>query len=539
MRLFLILGLTAGCAAAPTRVVLVEPRDGAVDVDPETILRIHFSNGLDPAAVAAEAVRLLDPAGVPVPARLGSDLEADVVNLQPRERLRPRSAYRLEVRPGLVDRDGAPVAAFASSFRTGAPAAPPVPGDGFRHSKTKVDDEKGPTAIAVGPDGHVYVSTYEGIVYRLRIDAGTGLAAGKDRLLSLPGRKILGLAFEPGSTTSNPVAWISHDERKAEHVDAGTFSGVVSRLVLPAAGGAAAETRVVVGLPSGWHPLNGVTFGPDRRLYVSVGSMNRLGDDPLRPERLLSAAVLVADVLSPAFNGGRLPLDVRTEEPVRYDPTAPGAPLRLYATGFRQLYRLCWHSNGSLYGGVNQNDGTGRADTPSAPGVQSLRSVFPDEDLVRIVEGAYYGHPNPARKEIVLMGGNPTAGVDPWEVPEYPVGVKPEPRFDPAHLIFNLKSINGTSANGCAEYTAPGPLKGRLLICFYEGTHTLHTFAFGDGGRTVADQRPILDEGGESLKFTQPLDVAVHPSGRIYVADFGQWNSFGGGGAIRVLQAAR
>jgi hypothetical protein len=199
------------------------------------------------------------------------------------------------------------------------------------------------------------------------------------------------------------------------------------------------------------------------------------------------------------------------------------------------MYRLCWHSNGSLYGGVNQNDGTGRADTPSRPGVPSLRAVFPDEDLVRIVEGGYYGHPNPSRKQYVLMGGNPTAGVDPWEVPEYPVGVQPEPAFNPANLIFNLKRINGTSANGCCEYTLPGPLNGRLLICFYEGTHTLHTFAFNPSGTAVTDHRPLLAEDGESLTFTQPLDVAVHPSGRIYVADFGNWSSFGQGGAVWVL----
>ncbi len=34
------------------------------------------------------------------------------------------------------------------------------------------------------------------------------------------------------------------------------------------------------------------------------------------------------------------------------------------------------------------------------------------------------------------------------------------------------------------------------------------------------DDRPILAENNESLKFTHPLDVAVHPGGRIYVADF-------------------
>jgi glucose/arabinose dehydrogenase len=265
--------------------------------------------------------------------------------------------------------------------------------------------------------------------------------------------------------------------------------------------------------------------------------MNSLGDDPVRPETPLSAAVVVADVCDPNFNGGKLPLNVQTTEPINYNPYAASAPLKLYATGFRQMYRLCWHSNGNLYGGVNQNDGTGRADTPSHAGVPSLHSVFPDEDLVRIVAGGYYGHPNPSRNQYVLLGGNPTAGVDPWEIPEYPVGVMPDPKFDPENLIFNLKIIDGTSANGCAEYTQPGPLRGRLLICFYEGTHTIHTFAFSADGTSVTDNRPLVDEDNESLRFAHPLDVAVHPNGRIYVADFGDWGTFGRGGAIWVLNS--
>ena len=544
-------GTAVASAADSTRVVMVSPRDQAADVSPQTLVQIHFSNGLKLPTLTADAVRLLDPDGKSVAAKLGSDIEGDVVNLQPTGKLLPLSRYTLEVTSKLVGKEGMPVAAFRSTFTTGTdrPRAVEIPG--FRYTKTKIDDEHGPTAIAIGPDKNVYVSTYNGMVYRLRIDPQTGLAIGKDRLLALEGeRKILGLAFDPDATAEKLIAWITYDDRKAELQNEGTFSGVLSKLQIPAAGrernpdqsgtlaSIAKETPYIIGLPSGWHPLNGCTFGADKRLYISTGSMNRLGDDPVRPETPLSAAVLVVDVHSPDESGGRLPLNAQTTAPVSYNPHAPNAPLKLYATGFRQMYRVCWHSNGNLYGGVNQNDGTGRSDTPSKPGVPALHSVFPDEDLVRIVEGGYYGHPNPSRNEYVLLGGNPMSSVDPWEVPEYPVGVQPEPNFHPDNLIFNLKSINGTSANGCTEYTLPGPLHGRLLICFYEGTHTVHTFAFSDSGTTVTDNRPLLTADGQSMTFTQPLDVVVHPSGRIYVADFGSWSSFGGGGAIWALNPA-
>jgi glucose/arabinose dehydrogenase len=524
----------AARSADPTRIVSVTPADKAIDIELDAVIQIHFSIGLSLKTISAESVRLLDAARNPVPTRLGFDLEGDVVNMRSQARLRPQSVYTIEVNNKLVDKAGTAVRPFRSSFTTGSTVRAPVPVAGFQFTKTKIDEDHGPTAIAVGPDRHVYVATYNGLLYRLRIDPLTGRATGKDPLLALSGRKILGLTFGPDATADKPFAWITYDDRKAENLDVGTFSGVASRVTIPPAGtdAEAVETRWIVGLPSGWHPLNGCTFGPDKRLYISVGSSNRLGDDPKRPETLLSAAVIVADVLAPEFNGGRQPLDVQTTAPVNYDPFAKGAPLRLYATGFRQMYRLCWHSNGSLYGGVNQNDGVGRSDTPSAPGVPSLHAVFPDEGLVRIVDGAYYGHPNPSRKQFVLLGGNPTSGPDPWEVPEYPVGVRPDPNFNPANLVFNLKA---TSADGCAEYTLSGPLHGRLLVCFYEGTQTVHTFAFDASGKTVTDDRPLLDENEEALRFAHPLDVAVHPSGRIYVADFGDWSSFGGGGAIWAL----
>lgn len=526
--------------SAATKVVLVTPRDGATGVDVQAIVQVHFSNGLTFSSFNADSVRLLDADGTPVDCQRGSDLEADVVNLQPDQRLSPHSTYTLEVLDTLLDKEGVAVEAHRSTFTTGEDSAAPLPPEGFQFTRTSVDEQEGPTAIAAGPDGNLYVCTYYGIVYRLQIDPETGLSVGKEPLLTLEGRKILGLAFDPGAEPSNLIAWITYDDRQAEQLDVGTFSGVVSRLDIPPVGSdeEVVETQTIVGLPSGWHPLNGCCFGPDQRLYISVGSMNRLGHDPLRPETLLSAAVLAADVRSADFGGGHLPVNVQTAEPVNYDPYATSAPVQLYATGFREMYRPCWHSNGNLYGGVNQNDGTGRADTPSTADVPSLTAVFPDEDLVRIVEGGYYGHPNASRGEYVLLGGNPTTDLDPWEVPEYPVGVLPDEDFDPDNLIFNLTYINGTSANGAVEYTLPGPLQGRLLMCLFEGTHTLHTFAFDDAGTSVVDHGPLVDTNDESLRFTQPLDVTVHPSGRIYVADFGNWSSFGGGAAIWMLDAS-
>src|SRR5262249_8156809 len=156
---------------------------GAADIDLQAPVQIHFSNGLTLATLTADSVRLVDSAGVAVAARLGSDIEGDVVNLQPAQPLLPRTSYAIEVNRRLIDKAGVAVAASRSWFTTGEEAPPVITPEGFRYTKTKCDDERGPTALAVGPDGNVYVSTYYGVVYRLRIDPQSGLSVGKDRLL--------------------------------------------------------------------------------------------------------------------------------------------------------------------------------------------------------------------------------------------------------------------------------------------------------------------------------------------------------------------
>src|SRR5262245_41182006 len=196
---FLLL-LSPGFAAEPpksTKVVQVSPRDKATDIDPRALLQIHFSNGLKLTTLSAESVRLIDSAGKSIPARLGSDIEGDVVTIQPMQPLVPRASYKIEVTEKLIDRNGNAVTPFRSSFTTGADRLPMPPKEGFCFTKTRVDNEHGPTAIAVGPDANIYVATYNGVLYRLRIDPKTGAALGKDKLLTLPGRKILGLTFDP------------------------------------------------------------------------------------------------------------------------------------------------------------------------------------------------------------------------------------------------------------------------------------------------------------------------------------------------------
>jgi hypothetical protein len=265
-------------------------------------------------------------------------------------------------------------------------------------------------------------------------------------------RRFLSLLGDPASDQDRVILWLTHDSLAGKSLGPNDFSGTISRLTIR--GDQVQEEEFVVGLPTGDHPATGLVFGPNGKLFVSQGALTMLGDKPGLAETPLSAATLEIDLKAKEFQEENLPLNVRTDQQGGYDPAT--GPVKIFATGIRQAYDLCWHTNGQLYAGVNMNDTN--ETTPAGEGLTAI-SARPPEMLIRIVRGKYYGHPNPARNEWVVLRGNPTDKQDPWEVPEYPVGVEPDPNFDPSLLIRNLEEDRGPSANGCTEWTAPGPLQ--------------------------------------------------------------------------------
>lgn len=231
-------------------------------------------------------------------------------------------------------------------------------------------------------------------------------------------------------------------------------------------------------------------------------------------------AELTADIQ--AADGGRL-------EPYRWTfrtgrQRVDGPQFRFAATEIDragQVTAVRVGPDGHLYMVTNGNRVGGAAYTLGGPGVPAV-NARPHEFLARVVAGKYYGHPNPSCGELVLNGGNPTAGRDPWEVPAYPVGVKPDPRFDPA-LLYDLRPGGGNSANGLCEFPAAGPLQSRLTAAYFSGGRCVQAFAFDRHGN-VSDERPLVGPDGRVLRFNQPVDVCADPrTGRVYLAVFGNW----------------
>ncbi len=403
-------------------------------------------------------------------------------------------------------RNGATAQTYAfDDFSVTAQAAPPPAGDlSFSTSSFPISS---PTSMAWGPDNRLYVSEMFGKIHAISFNASGGVAA--DQVISTLGSRLtLGITVDPLSTPSDVILWASHSNPSTGSGQPN--AGIVSRLSGPSL---ATRQDVITGLPRAIanHATNSIHFGPDGKLYLAQGGNTGAGapntantEFGTMAEQPLSAALLVADVRNSSFDGschnasdifGPPPCDVQT-----------------YATGLRNTYDFVFHSNGSIYGPDNGLGVTGTfPPRPTAPclGNADTRAwnqggQNPGEQpdpLNRIVQGRYYGHPNPRRDECVFKDGSFQ-------------GVSAPANYTPP--LANLGAHR--SANGTIEYTGEafcGDLEGDLLIANYSVGDNLTRVRLSSDGLSVASMTSLV--GG----FSDPLPVAQSPDGRIFVGELG------------------
>ncbi|MDX6681109.1 MAG: hypothetical protein QOG94_1148 [Solirubrobacteraceae bacterium] len=541
------LTVVGDASARRPSVTSVSPSDGAAAVarDAAVSAEVRLPNvgaGVDPATLTASTVRLVrNSDGAAVTANRNTTGGGDAIVLQPTGLLQANTTYRVEITSGVKDVSGAAFLPFDSSFTTGSSS-----GGGGGSIHAQFDQIPLPTAqgqsfttLTMGPDDKLYAATIDGNIYRFPV-AGDGALGDPQVISSVVAaaggpRTILGLAFDPAATASNPILWITNDEFAFDN--ATDWSGKITRL-----SGANLETveDYVVGLPRSVrdHQTNSVAFGPDGALYVTQGSNSATGAPDsawgMREEHVLNAAVLRIDtgaITAP-------PLNVKSEDGGSYDPFRGGAPLTVYASGVRNAFDLVWHTNGALYAPTNASAaggntpatpaslpsscakrldaGTDGAYTgPSVPGLSALPTAQHDR-LNRIVKGGYYGHPNPKRCEWVLNGGNPTDGSDYNEVPEYPVGVDPDRNYRTA---FDLGAHY--SPDGAVEYRGGafgGALRGKLLVTRYSAGDDVVVLTPGADTNIQSEQTGITGLTG----FVDPLDITEdRRNGNLYVTELG------------------
>ena len=518
-------------AADDTGVVPTTAVAADIRVPPPAAGRV--SNGVDPASLVDAAVFLYKKSDGPdrrVPAKLNTSGANDIIVLNPENPLAVATTYVFEVTDQLKDENGTPFEPHKIEFTTAAGVA----SEAFPVAFEKVDlptevDRSAFTALTIGPDGRLYAGTFDGRIerYAIQPDGTLGEPQTISTLIAANHgpRLITGLAFSPQSTADRPELWVSHGQLKlnAQHKLEGAeeWTGAISLLSGPDLD---RYRDLVIHLPRAYkdHLNFQGAFGPDGAYYFNQGSHTSAGapDDKWgqRPERLLSAATLRID---PALLPTDHPLDVRTPDGGgTYRPDSADAPLTIYATGVRSGFDLLWHSNGHLYSGINGSAAGGNC--PAGGGAPAIGYVTrtADDLLLDIKPGVYYGHPNPARGEFVLHGANPTAGPDPQEVPDYPVGTQPNPRYRPPAFSFG----KNVSPDGLIEYRAPaskpfgGRLDGAILVTRWSvGDDVIALIPDKDG--KITESITGIDGLGH---FTDPLDLVEDPkTGNLYVAEYG------------------
>lgn len=374
------------------------------------------------------------------------------------------------------------------------------------------------TCVKIGPDGLLYAAADDGRIFRFHIlDDGTlDKPTIIDSLQKAEGGKrlLLGFCFDPHATADNPVIWATHSYYA--FLDVPDWTGRVSRL---SGKNLEAVEDVVYDLPrsSKDHSTNQPAFGPDGALYIPQGSESSSGaPDEVwsnRREHLLSASILRLDVnlVTPGQ-----PIDVKTGDAGgNYDPYTRGAPLTIYAGGLRNAYSLVWHHNGNLY--VPVNGASNGGNTPAGDGIPSLFNLPDAEDdwLFRINAGKYYGHPNPQQQHYVLNGGNPDGKRRYNEIPEYPVGTRPDVDYEPPILDVGQHC----SADGIIEYRGNffgGKLDGSLLICRYNAGSDILCVDL-DASGNVAGERTAAGLTGLQTPLALTEDLR---NGNLYVCEY-------------------
>ncbi|MDN3496523.1 malectin domain-containing carbohydrate-binding protein [Planococcus sp. APC 4015] len=514
----------------------------------------------------------------------------DTVNFAPTTPFAANTQYRFVVTDGVKDRLGNAWVPFQAIFTTGAgvvdpgsDAFKPLTNIAFEKVELPVGNGKYWSSFTFGPDGKLYGSTIGQGLYRFTVNADGTLSNLED--LGYAGIAMIGLLFDKTSTAGNLKLWVTNTSANVSNEQNQWASGI-SML-----SGANLQNRkqVFTDMPRSLsdHLTNSMVYGPNDDIYVLQGSNQAAGDLDgswgQRGEQLLTAALLHFDPdnarvqTSITDAEGDNPLSVKTAQGGTYDPYAPTAPLKIYATGIRNAYDLVYHSNGHIYvptngtaaggntPGVNYNAATNTW-TRTVGGTSNGRDTVVGQDLTAacqardardpsytprtipgtsnvptqrdhlydVVEGGYYGHPNPTRCEFVLHEGNNPANPPKWgggssgtENRYAPATVLPESHYKGVAYDFEFNK----SPNGAIQYkssTFGGQLKDNLVVVRFSNNNDLIFMqadpATGEilGAQTEVGITGVANTTMQGVGgFNDPLEIVENPAnGNLYMNQY-------------------
>lgn len=432
-----------------------------------------------------------------------------------------------------------------------------------------------PTSIQFGPDSKLYIANQDGNIRICEIEktAPNSYRIKNQEILNLlkgipnhnddgspatgPGtnkRQVTGIYVT--GTAENPIIYAaSNDARMGAgirgDVDLCTNSGIVSRLYKE--NGQWKKLDLVRGLPHSEenHACNGIVLDEvNNLLLLAVGGMTNAGG-PSKGFTYITEYALAACIVSIDLSAIEA-MPVKNPDgahpyvydcPTLDDPTRPnnpdgsdvndpfggndglnqakiipGGPVQVYASGFRNNYKIVISENGNVYtidnganpqwGGLPENEGTpnvtnnylpdepGSVPNPANPSQEVINNLDGFELIGNVQSyaiGSYYGghpHPlraNPAGAGLFTHSGEIDAGTKVWRTsktdPDFPLPADwppiPVEMANPVESDFQNPGVDdkslitfNSSTNGFCEYTASnfsGAMKGDMLTCSYDG----------------------------------------------------------------------
>jgi glucose/arabinose dehydrogenase len=214
-----------------------------------------------------------------------------------------------------------------------------------------------PTAVTVitfDESGDLLALAIDGRIFRLHDSDGDGVADETSQILFNLPESPVHLEWAVGMALYEDRIYIS-DKGRVGYLTDSDSDGIYD-----------SYQAIVEGLPSQLYPLhsnNGIAFGNDGKVYVSVGSTSDHG--PLNADYPYEASIL------------RMNLD--------------GSELEVFAHGFRNSYDIAFAPDGRLFAGDNAPDS-----------LDNSLAFYPPEELNLVVEGGDYGFPDVYGNNFVL-----------------------------------------------------------------------------------------------------------------------------------------
>ncbi|OSX76697.1 hypothetical protein BU14_0178s0013 [Porphyra umbilicalis] len=358
---------------------------------------------------------------------------------------------------GVAVAGGGAVGGAAAAYTYEAGRAHPIK---FRQTALKAADGKdfriaGPTAIALGPDGRVYVGQYKEHVQALTIDGDyvvtdvcTSASVGDKR-------SVLSLSFDPLATgdglrllaATSILYYAQNHKQRRSAWDNGQV--VVLR---PGVGGSClgVEAVLIDGLPvsNHDHAVQALEWDQQGALLLAAGGFTNQGAN-VKGIRLggvdetpLSRRCCARPCTRRALTG---------ESPMTRRSTSGRRGRRAdrvgVAAGLRNAFDTVLHTNGALYG-TDNGPNAGYGDVAVGCGA-SAKGYGQKDKLLRLTAGSYHGHPN--RNRCTYHRNSDGAGGG----------------YTPA-----LADLGRSSMNGVLEFMGNafgGALKHDLLIAKFSG----------------------------------------------------------------------